>query len=71
MKYVLFAAQLILLAIIAVLFLQIKSYLNKLPEDEVLGEEATHYIKKRLTGITICICVVIFLSLLESVLRFL
>lgn len=70
LNYILAAIQLILIGVIITLFLQIQTYIKKLPDDEVLGEERANFIVVRLDILKVCIYAEIAVILLKFILHF-
>jgi hypothetical protein len=54
LNYILVAAQITVLLVIGVLLWQIWRKFKSIPEDEVIGEDHTKYMTRRLTWIAIC-----------------
>ena len=71
LRYILAAVLLAVLIVMVTLFLQIRSYIKKLPDDEVLDEKQKKYITIRLNILTACSCVEAVLLIAEVVLRIL
>ena len=72
LNYLLFAAQIVILVVIAILLWQIWRFLKRkdLPEDEPLGEERAKYLTQRLTATSVCTIVEAALAIAQAVLRF-
>ena len=68
--YALIAGQIIVLLVIGVLLWQTWRKLKSIPEDEVIGEERTEYMRRRLTWVAVCAIVEALLQIASTILRF-
>ena len=69
MQTILIAAQIIILLVIGVLLWQIWQIFKSIAEDEVIGEERTGYMTRRLTWIGICAGLEAALQIALAILR--
>ncbi len=69
MQIILIAAQITVLLVIGVLLWQIWRKFKSIPEDEVIGENRTKYMTRRLTWIAICSGFVAALQIISAILR--
>ena len=71
MEHILRICQLIPLLIIGNLVWQIYRKFKSIPEDEVIGEERTKYMTRRLTWIAVCGILIAILQVTSTILRML
>ncbi len=71
MQIILIAAQITVLLVIGMLLWQIWHKFKSIPEDEVIGEDRTKYMTRRLTWIALCAGFVAALRITSAVLRML
>ena len=71
MQIFLIAAQITVLLVIGVLGWQIWRKFKSIPEDEVIGEDRTKYMTRRLTWIAICAGFAAALQIISAILRIL
>ena len=69
MQITLIAAQIILLLVIGVLLWQIWRKFKSTPEDEVIGEDRTKYMTRRLVWIAVCAGHMAALQITSAILR--
>ena len=69
MQIILIAAQITILLVIGVLLWQVWHKFKSIPENEVIGEERTKYMARRLTWIGICSAVLAVLQVVSAIFR--